>query len=213
MGELAEFEPKVGPLAETARTFQIRGPDEQQEAEGFLKMVKALQGEIERTFGPIVEAAHKTWKSSLKQRDKLLEPLEEAETLIKGKLAAWNRRCVAERDLERERLEKEALEQEVRIRKEDAAWLEAMGDKESAERTLALPVIPAPVDLPKIARAEGINYRKVWKFRITDEAAIPREYLTPDLKKIGQVVRALKGTIPIPGIEQYEEDQVAASSK
>jgi len=42
---------------------------------------------------------------------------------------------------------------------------------------------------------------------------IPREYLIPDEVKIGGVVRATKGSIQIPGIEIYSEDQVLAGRR
>jgi len=52
--------------------------------------------------------------------------------------------------------------------------------------------------------------QKVWKFRVTNEALIPREYMTPDMVKIGGVARATKGSIQIPGVEIYSEDIVKA---
>jgi len=48
-------------------------------------------------------------------------------------------------------------------------------------------------------------YRKVWKYRIVNEALIPREYLTPDLQKIGSLVRGFKEKFNISGIQVYEE--------
>ena len=44
-----------------------------------------------------------------------------------------------------------------------------------------------------------------WKFRVVAPESIPREYLTPDLVKIGQVVRAMRGATAIKGIETYAE--------
>jgi hypothetical protein len=54
-------------------------------------------------------------------------------------------------------------------------------------------------------KADMRLYRQVWRFRIINEAIIPRDYLKPDETKIGGVVRSLKGKCKIPGIQIYEE--------
>ena len=40
---------------------------------------------------------------------------------------------------------------------------------------------------------------------MVDQGKIPAAYLVPDMVKIGAVVRAMKGTTNIPGVEAYEE--------
>ena len=52
-----------------------------------------------------------------------------------------------------------------------------------------------------------------WKFRVADASKIPREYMMPDLVKIGGVVRATRGTMLIPGIEAYPENTIAAGRR
>ena len=59
-----------------------------------------------------------------------------------------------------------------------------------------------------LPRVPGMTLRKNWSFRVTNPDLIPREYLMPDLVKIGGVVRALKNQCRIPGIEVYEEDTI-----
>jgi hypothetical protein len=68
------------------------------------------------------------------------------------------------------------------------------------------PVVVIPKTIPK---QEGISTRKTWKFRIVDTAKIPREYMTVDEVKIGQIVRAMKELSNIPGVEVYAEDTVS----
>jgi len=130
---------------------------------------------------------------------------------------------------ERRRIELERLEAERKI--EEARLLvaaeaaQAAGDKQQSEDMIAAaiaatetarqdaaavnaePVYVAPVVIPKTTPklAGGPVYRTIWKFRITDAAKIPRQYLVPDEVKIGQIVRALKRESNIPGIEPYEE--------
>jgi hypothetical protein len=76
--------------------------------------------------------------------------------------------------------------------------------------TFKPPLMVEPVILPETTpKVEGISGRQVWKFRIINPALIPREYLIPDERKIGQIVRAMKGETRIPGVEAYAEESVA----
>lgn len=80
-----------------------------------------------------------------------------------------------------------------------------------AEALLVEPVTVAPVPVePPTPKVEGVSYREVWEFEIVNEALIPREYLVPDLKRIGGVIRAMKGSAQIPGVRAYSRRVVAA---
>jgi hypothetical protein len=65
-------------------------------------------------------------------------------------------------------------------------------------------VAAAPV-VPQAIRVQDQTLRDNWTFDITDEAAIPREYLVPDLVKIGKVVRVMKEKAVIPGVRAYNK--------
>jgi len=55
---------------------------------------------------------------------------------------------------------------------------------------------------------EGMQVRRVSEVVVFDEASVPREYLTPDLKKIKA---AVKTGIDIPGVRVETKKQVAVS--
>ena len=79
-------------------------------------------------------------------------------------------------------------------------------NKEEAQAILDEPdFVPMPTVKADIPKVDNRLFRKVWKFRIVDEGQIPRQYMTPDMVKIGGVVRAMKGVTNIPGIQVYEE--------
>ena len=87
---------------------------------------------------------------------------------------------------------------------------EQCGNKEEAAAIMEAPVQAAPVVIPKaVPKVTGMSIRDNWKFRVTNEKLIPREYLKVDEVKIGQVVRALKSSANIPGIETYNEGTVS----
>lgn len=103
-------------------------------------------------------------------------------------------------------------------RLEQAVVLESAGRSDLAtqiiEAPIAVPSVAAPVaiapriETPHYVAPKDAGLRTTWKFRIVDPNLIPREYLTPDLVKIGAVIRSTKGTLTIPGIEAYA-DQTA----
>ncbi len=87
-----------------------------------------------------------------------------------------------------------------------AALANAEGLKAKAEATTAI----APVVESKVEEVSGISTRKAWKFEIVDKEKLPREYMIPDEKYIGQMVRATKGRKEIPGVRIYSEDIIAS---
>lgn len=56
--------------------------------------------------------------------------------------------------------------------------------------------------VPKVA---GLSSRETWRFDVVDESELPREYMTPDLKKIGAVVRSEGRNANIPGVRVRAE--------
>lgn len=77
-----------------------------------------------------------------------------------------------------------------------------------AIREIALaPAAAAPVYVPK-ATAAGVATRKLWKFEIVDVSLIPREYLIPDEKKIGELARTLQGKAALPGVRFFDEIKI-----
>lgn len=108
---------------------------------------------------------------------------------------------------DRQRAEAKRREEDARLR--EAAELEKDGQKELADAIMDAPVVVPPVVLPKMETPTGISYRDVWKFEVVNPDLVPREYLTLDEKKIGGVVRALKGETRIAGVRVYSEKTVA----
>ena len=198
-------------VPELARTIEIRDNESYMRAGEMLTAVKGLLKEIDAAFDPICKRAHDAHKEALNQKKRAAEPLLEAERILKKGIADY------QAELERRRMEEEArLREEARKREEEARLAAAIaaekeGEKELAEQILeepvAAPVVHVPPAAPKLA---GVSARKVWKYRVVNEALIPRQYLTVDHAAIGRVVSALGGRATIPGIEVYEETVIAA---
>lgn len=77
-----------------------------------------------------------------------------------------------------------------------------------AIREVALAPAAVPVDFVPKATAAGVATRKLWKFEIVDASLIPREYLIPDEKKIGELARTLQGKAALPGVRFFDEIKI-----
>ncbi|MBI5193252.1 MAG: hypothetical protein HZA08_07415 [Nitrospirae bacterium] len=177
----------------------------------FLKGLKAIAGEIKETFRPGIEQAFKLHRTLISTEKNHLEPVAEAESIIKKKMMGYQDEQERKRREEEARLREEARKREEEARLAEAVFHEAAGNNEEAEAILNLPIEPPPVILPKATpKVAGISTRVIWKFRIVDANKIPREYMIPYEQAIGALVRALGDAAKIPGIEVYPETNIAA---
>lgn len=182
---------------------------------------KAALEKKAKFYGPL-EAAYRSVKGLMSAYDQEQERIRQAE---QRRLEEIARKEEAERRrVELERLEAERKAEEARLM-EAAAAAEAAGDKQQAEDMAAAAIAATemakqeaaaiqaekpytpPVILPKATPKldGGPVYRTVKKFRIVNESLIPRQYMIPDMVKIGGVVRALGLSANITGVEIYEE--------
>lgn len=99
----------------------------------------------------------------------------------------------------------EAARKAAEVRAREEAYQETLR-REAAEKAAARVQVVAPV------RLAGVSYRELWRCEVIDAGAVPREYLTPDMTKIGAVVRATKGSLQIPGVRIWSETSTAAQA-
>ncbi len=98
-----------------------------------------------------------------------------------------------------------------RLAKEAAAQAERdrVAAREAEERDRQVKEVKVKPSIPKMA---GIKGRTNWKFKIINEALIPRQYLMPDNVAIGAMVRGVKdkqeAKAKCPGIEVWSGDSV-----
>lgn len=85
---------------------------------------------------------------------------------------------------------------------------EARKKKEEMEKQAEGDDLFVPEVKPEIPKTE-VKVRKIWKFRIKDKTKIKMDFLVPDEKTIGELVRKLKDkavNIVGEGIEVYYEE-------
>jgi hypothetical protein len=224
----AEAEIAMAPMPVAVRNEALTVPDRARElvvadqrgldtAKEMLHAIDELMGRIDESFDPQINQAHKLHKSLLAEKKKFSDPLEHSKALISRKSADFiGEQERLRREKERERLEAEARASEIADKaigkaekliedgKDKAA--NAILDKATEETEKILAAAP---EIPDKLDTIGLTVRENWTFSIVDAALIPREYLIPDEKKIGRIVRATKGEANIPGVRVYAEKGIA----
>lgn len=189
---------------------KIQNAQDYEQAGKLLVTIKGMRKRILDVFGPIVKAAHEAHKIARGKQTEAEAPLDLAEGHLKRLIGDYN----AEQDRIRQQQQREAEAAARRAEEErilaEAKAAEDAGDNEAAQAIIEQPVV-APVVIVQTAapKLEGVSFRENWTFQITDETKIPREFLVVDAKKIGQVVKAMKGMTNIPGVRAYAEKVVS----
>jgi hypothetical protein len=202
-------------VSEQAKAVTITDKVSYEYGRELLLIIKDLRKEIADTFKPIIDKANQAHKEAIAQQKKVEAPLIEAEGLIKTRIAGFLAEEDRKRRAEEDRLRLEAQKAEEERRLAEALQAEAEGDHEEAAAILNdVPAYVPPVVVPKtVQTGRGISLKTFWTFKVVDAAKIPREYLVPDLVKIGGVVRAMKDAAKIPGVEIYSQDTIAAGRR
>jgi transcriptional regulator of heat shock response len=197
-------------VPDQAKQISIKTMDDYVRAGEIMLTIKAIRKKITETFKPIKQKMDAAKQEVLDQERAADAPLKEAESWLSPQIITWNREQERIRQEEEARLREIARKEEEERQLQEAILAEQSGQKEEAEAIISAPVQAAPVVVPKaVPKVAGMSIRDNWKFRITNEKLIPREYLKVDEVKIGQVVRAMKSAANIPGVEVYNEGTVS----
>lgn len=213
-----ELEQKAETWTERASQLAVTSQAELESVASFLQGIKALRIEIADTFDEPTKRAHEAHKSIVAARKKVEQPLIEAEQLAKQKAGSYV--AEQERKARAEAALAEAAAREVREKAErEARELEAAGEAELADAIREEShVTAAPIQAAPKPKASGVATRAVWKARVKSlrelvaavhAGKVPLEALKADDVVIGQAARALKKSLDWPGVETWEETQVA----
>jgi len=201
-------------LYEQARSILVKTAEDYQFAGEFLRRLKDQRKAIQDWFRPLKEKADQAHKALVKKEREALKPLEEAEALVAPAMIAWKREEERKAEEEARRIREEARRREEEIRLAEAIQAEREGDLGAAQAILEEPIeVPVVTVQPRTPKISGLAERTTWTFRVVNESLIPREYLMPNLTKIGAVVRSDKGKTSIPGIEVFPQSSLGGARR
>ncbi|MCR4374186.1 MAG: hypothetical protein NUW22_04995 [Acidobacteria bacterium] len=216
---------------EKARALTVTSDETYAAAADILKGIKALRGEVDAAFGPIVRAAFTAHRTAVEQKRKAEAPLTEAEAIIKRSLGDYNTEQQRLRDAQRredERLAREAEEARVLA---EAAAMESEGHQFGDEAMVAeahamierpivaAPIAPAPRPVPAVA---GVSHRTTYSAEVTNFAQFVAHIAAhPNLLPLLQVnqtalngqARSLKEMLSLPGVRVVKTNTVAAGNR
>lgn len=145
------------------------------------------------------------WKVVEEKRTSLVKPLNDVVKSINGMfkpvLDSWDRtmdvvkRAMQDYQVREAEVQRKALEA--------AAALAQQGQTGQEFNALVAQGSALPT------KAQGISTRSMWRWRVVDAGAVPREYLCVDQAKVDAVVKAQQDGAKIPGIEVYREEIMA----
>jgi hypothetical protein len=193
-----------------AEKLQVTTPEQMTAAESILAELRRRKKVWLEAVEDTVKGAHATWKAAVAHRDSIAGPIDAAERIIKERIAGYVFEQRRKAEAERSRLQAEADAQAEAERKRAMAAAEKLKTPELKEarieqaQAIVAPVVQVAAAVPETKLASVVTYG----FEITDAAKIPAEYLMPDEKKIGAVIRATKGAMEIPGVKVVRRESV-----
>lgn len=203
-------------ILEQAKLLSINNATDYDGAAAFTKQVKSLSKRIEDYWSPLKKSAHTSWKSLVAREKELLSPLEQAESEVKKKMAAYQRKVQEEERAARLLAEKLKREEAERLLVEAEKAADEGREMESEILFAQAEIIETSTPAVQIQAptAKGISTRTMYKARIINDKLVPVEVagvtIRPvDLSAINKLAQASKGKIQIPGIEIYTEDSVS----
>ena len=207
---------------EVLRAFAVTTRETFDSATDNRTAIKALQRRIEDARKRAVEPHNAVVKRINEAAKTLAAPLADIDAILERRMIEWKRaedariaeeqRRIAEEN--QRRREEAAAKELAEIEARKAAALDLGLEEEEADAFAegAAHVVPeleaAPAALPTTTRATigRAVERTVWQFRVADEYAVPREYLSVNESAIRAAVRA--GAREIPGVEIWAETRL-----
>lgn len=121
--QTTELQQEIAPVVARAQAIVIRNPEERTAAMEFAKGVKALGKKAADFFRPMKQAADESKRRILDAEREALAPLQDAETMLKTKIVAYDTAAEQARQAEQRRLQ--AIADEKARREREKAEQEA----------------------------------------------------------------------------------------
>lgn len=206
------LQPEVSKLSAFASALVIKTQEEYAAAADQLKAVKGMLKQIADAHARVKRPLLDATRELDRQKNEASAPLLDAERQIKRAMVAYDDELERKRRAEQARLEEAARKEREKLAAQAAKAAAAGKIEKAAELEMRAETVVAPVVQREAPKVAGIATREVWRFEVTDPNAVPREYLTVDEKKLGAIVRALKGDTNIPGVRVWAEKSLAAGA-
>ena len=201
-----------------AREMTILTNEDYEKAAEFGQKIKIQAKVVTDFFKPMKDSAYKAHKAVCDREKTMLKPLQEAERILKGNIAAYLKEQERKKREFEERMRLEAeVERDKKLSEASAA--EEAGNHAEAEIALAEAqmvemVAASTTVVMSTPKAKGVGVAKDWEIESIDYEKVPVvfsgvEIRPVDKKAIMRLIRATNGSIQIPGIKYKETVKVS----
>ena len=194
-------------IVSEANSIEITTDADNAEAATFLMKIKGASKKVVEFFAPSKKAASEAHKAICANEKTMLRPLEDAEAIVKRKIRAW---LDAQEKLRIE-AERKAAEEAAKLQAKADKAMKKGEEEKAQELQLQAAMAVARVDYAP-QKTAGVHSMKVWRWKVVDETAIPREYLVPNEAALNALAKSTRGSMKISGIEFYEETSIVAKA-
>ena len=229
---VAVMEPKIVDVSERELTlskavteieFQagaitIDSEKDYEEAAVFGRLLKQWTADVKGFWKPIKDAAHKAHAEVCSKEKAMLQPLVNAEKILKQTMGAY----VTEQERirrEAEEAARRAAQAEAERRLQEAIALEAQGKTSAADAAVEeAEIMDEMSNMVSVAaekpKAEGVTTKKDWEIESIDSSKVPVlvagvELRPVDTAAVMRLIRSTKGQVHIPGVVYKEVAKVA----
>jgi hypothetical protein len=194
--DIKVIEQKTPSIITEAKSIQIDTEQKSKHANDLLSACKKMFNIAEDKRKFFVKPLNDHIKNINDEFKKLTSPLKEAESILKEKLLKY--------------ISKVKIIAQEKEKEKEAALADLddfTGEKPEVEEVKI-----------RVESGLGMSFtKKVWRWKVIDEAKIPREYFLLDEKKINALIKAHARTVKgisicdlkIDGIEIFQEDEIA----
>ena len=220
MPDEKELETKALSWPAKAQTIAITDQKSYNDAAEFVLRIVGLRKQVVDHHAPIKTATHKAHKEAVSAEKKLLDPLQQAETIIKRAISDWDAKQERIRIEEQRKLEAAQRKADEDARLALAQEAEENGaTEETVDEILETQVVaPAVVAAPTYQRTSGISTTKRWRAEVVDikalcraigEGNMPTNIVQANMTVLNSLARALKESFKVPGCKAVIDSSVS----
>jgi hypothetical protein len=193
---LEEYREAVEEMQQQASLHVVKDEVTAKQAVSMASSVKTLSKKIDNARKEAIEEPQTFIKTVNGMAKSFTDRLSQIETALKKRLADYQYT-----------LELARREQERKAR-EEAEKLQQALNKEAKDLgvepvKVVAPVLPKPEKVTRSEDGASAHIRKAWKCEVVNPEEVPRQFCSPDSKKLNDAVKA--GLREIPGCHIYEE--------
>jgi len=213
-----ELSAEIGTAVDVAKAIVIKDDADRMKADNLMSAWAGLKKQAVSFCKPGIDSAKAHVKLLEAQRDKVVDPLDEAVATVKPKALEYDaeRRRFVEQ--ERAKAEAEARELAEKARKAQLAQLKAAGEKEAAKALKAAPIVvpkvTAPVEPLKTTSSTTVR----WHAEVVDLMSLvkavaagkqPLAYIEAVIPALNKQAMSLKAELAIPGVKAVPVETLA----